>query len=783
MSLKKLASGVALTVLASATASGQARAQAATASAPSVSGVTVTASETVTTAPAAPPLNTPYSVTTITSEAMRNLSPGATVNLQTLLVNQPSIFAYSNGPLGVGTSIFYRSFNSGQFAETFQGVPLNDIFNGGVTGQASTVNGIVLLPSNIDSVELYHGINNPAVNSYNSLGGTINYLPRLPTQEAGGVLGASWGSFNTFEGHGAINTGDIGGFRNYLAYSYGSSNGWVPQTATINQNVYYSGTYDPNADNHFGVILSYNHNDGHTPMQMPVPLLQQNGGFYQYPVNVAYEQLHDSRFMGILDFKSQLAPNITFDNKLYGSTNDLGRETYANPAFNESKTQPYELYNQGESSAFWLSYPNGPSYNPAKAFGSSVLGTDYHYYGYDTWAVGDTPTLTLNLPDNVVTVGGNVMYGALRSREYFYGASDIPLTSGFDAWDEHDSRLLASGYVQDEIHLLSDRLTLTPGLKYIFAHTTDREAIGFDYPYPEGLHDDESFLAPTIGGNYKVTDNLSINAAFGENIKFPDIAAYYNDVPGTNAPTGKIFTPTPQSLKPEHVNDYEAGIKYQLATLSAELNVYREDFTNTFIDAFNEATFSTVVSNGGSSRYQGVELRLLDTIDLQAWGALALSVDYSYNQANFTSTFHTDSVGVSLSNADALVKKGERVGDVPDSLASVGATWTYDGWRLSGQGRYIGKQVVLDYNTGVPDGVTIPDYFVMDIGLSKTVPLTGYSQWAKTVKFAINVDNLFNRYYYNYADTSTSENFFHQLTEFASPGAPRSIMGTIEVAF
>lgn len=132
-----------------------------------------------------------YTENVISADVVRNLSQGASMTVQTMLNQEPSIFAYTNGPLGVSTSIYFRAFNTSQFSETYAGVALNDIFNGGVTGQAENRNNVLLTTNNIDSVQLYRGINNPAVNSYNSLGGTINYVPRQPGDTFAGEVGAS----------------------------------------------------------------------------------------------------------------------------------------------------------------------------------------------------------------------------------------------------------------------------------------------------------------------------------------------------------------------------------------------------------------------------------------------------------------------------------------------------------------------------------------------------------------------------------------------------------------
>jgi outer membrane receptor protein involved in Fe transport len=756
----------------------------AAAPATTVTAVTVQ-SETVTTAPAVLPVTTPYSGSTITAVEVRDLPDGPTVNLETMLQNQPSVFAYSNGPLGVGTNIFFRGFNAGQFAQTYDNVAINDVFNGGVTGSADTVDKVLLLPRNVDSVELFRGINNPDVNSYNSLGGTINFLPRQPSATAGGLIGGGYGSFDTYDVHAEYNTGDIEGVRQLFTYDHAESNGWVPNTPARNTNIFYSASYDSPSKLHVGLVLVYNNNHAYTPFQMPVPLLQANGGYFQYPTSEAFENDRDSEYMAILDVRAPITSKITLDQKFFAGDNNYLRTSYANPADYESAAQPYELYNQGTTSYFWkpsFGYVNGPTYVPANVFGSTVNGTDYHLYEYSSWGYGWQPQMTFDLPHNFVTVGGNITVARLHSAEYWYGSAPVPELLDFnDAWDEHDERVLGSIYIQDNIHLFDDRLSVTPGVKYIYAYTEDHDNVGIFYPFPGNPKIHDSFVAPTIGINYKVTDNLGLFLSFGENFKLPDITALFDAVPGNASPTNTALPPTLAGVKPEYVYDYEFGARYLQGGFSAEVDFYREDFFNTFIDSFDETTDSTFVSNGGSSRYQGVEVRLQDDFRLGRYGDVLGFVNYSYNQAFYTSSFHADSVGVDENDADAVVTKGEEMPDVPAQLVSFGATWRSDGYRATVRGRYIGPQQTLDFETGIPDGVKLEGYFVMDLGLEKIFKI--YNSYAKTLKVGLDFNNLLNKYYFNYADTSTEENHFGTLTEFASPGAPRNVMGRIEVGF
>jgi outer membrane receptor protein involved in Fe transport len=759
-----------------------AAAQAQTAAAPSSSTVsTVVVTAPVATAPAVVPLTTQYSESTIPSDVLKNLSEQE--SLQTMLSSQPSIFTFQNGPNGVGANIFFRAFNSGQFAETFDGVAINDIFNGGVTGEAATFNSVLFIPENVDSVELDRGINNPAVNSYNSLGGTINFLPKRPAASPGATLATSYGSFDSYTARGSVDTGDLYGLKQLLQFDYRQSNGWQPYTSNRNTNAYYSGVYNAPNGNEVTLVAVLNENRGHDPFDMAVPLLQQYGGFYQYAPSVATATAKDTEDMIILGYKATVASNITFSNKLFGGGQDFLRTSYANPADSNS---PYELPNQAENYNYWIYNPFGPTYNPKTTFGSDTAGTDYHFYGYTNWAVGDTPTLTVAVPYNTFAVGGNVTYGQLHSREYWFGSQPVPQTLGYnDAWDEHDRRLFASAYVQDDIRLLNDALTITPGVKYEYAYTSDSDAIAVFYPYGGSVSNHTSFVSPTIGVNYKLTNQIAFNFAFGQNIKFPDISAYYNDVPGTTSSTP--LTPQPVQIKPEHVTDYELGARYKAGGFSAALDVYREDFTSIFIDTFNPATYSTYVTNGGDATYQGIELQLADQMHFEHWGDLNSYLNYARNEAAYTSKFCADSVGSTLSAASDTstcfqVTPGEPVPDVPSTLVTGGATWVWKGFRFDAQGRYIGSQYTLNETTGVNSDVKIASYFLMDVGLAKTFDVSSSSYWGKSVKLSIKVNNLFDKYYYNEAYVEANGKYAGP-TEFAAPGAPRSVIGKVEVAF
>ncbi len=232
------------------------------------------------------PVKSAFSSSAITQEEIRNASPGATTTVQTLLNQVPSIQAVTSGPAGMRTNVTFRAFNDGQFGQTFDGIGLNDAFNAGTSNAASNRNNTLLMPQNIDGIEVHRGINNPAVNTYNSLGGTINYIPRQPGETMGADIGASYGSFGTFNYHATVNFGDWDGYRQLISFQHDYSGGWLKNTQDHNNNFYYAGEDNFNGGNSkIYAYLVYNTNQGYTPHSMPEALIGQHGWDYQWPTS------------------------------------------------------------------------------------------------------------------------------------------------------------------------------------------------------------------------------------------------------------------------------------------------------------------------------------------------------------------------------------------------------------------------------------------------------------------------------------------------------------------
>ena len=567
-----------------------------------------------------------------------------------------------------------------------------------------------------------------------------------------------------------MNFDEWSGLKQLVSVEQNGSDGWIKNTSDRNSNLYYGLTYAIDAGSVVSNYLLYNHNTGYAPFDMPLPLLAQFGDNYQWPKDWTNSHMKDTNWLDIVGWKFEISPNSSFENKFYFGRNEYLRTSFSNPLYQQSATQPYYLEDTPSGYAFWLGYPSGPTYDPAATFGSVADGTKYHFYGYTASAVGDTPTFTLSIPSNEIVIGGNIAYGELHSREFWYGSAPVPQTDGYnDTWDEHDHRTLASAFAQDTISVFDDRLRITPGLKYIYAKTRDHDGIGVYYPIAGTVSDTEHFLAPTLGLNYAIDSDLHVYAAYGKNFKLPDISAYYSafqsDANGNNV----IVAP---KVKPEYVNDFELGIRYEHDGFSGALNGYRENFTNTFITVTDPSTQLVHFLNGGSSRYQGMELQLKQEFGEIADGKLSVYFNYAHNQATFTSSFVSDIAGA--------VTKGQPLAGVPKNLASAGLVWQREGWRLTADGRFVDRQYIDQLLAGTPTATTISAYFVLNLGVSKIFDMDP-SGFVKHVKLGLNVDNVLDRRYLNTAFTDTDYNNNNFIRGIIA--APRAVTGSLALDF
>ncbi|RZD18134.1 MAG: TonB-dependent receptor [Candidatus Acididesulfobacter diazotrophicus] len=713
------------------------------------------------------PLKATYTENIISAKTVRNASPMQ--NAQTILASKPSIDAFSTGPNGMNSNITFRAFQGDQFSETFDGIPMNNPFTGYTTNGGDMYNSIPFTLNDISNINIYNGINNPSVNSYNSLGGTINFQPRQPSKHFNASAGIGYGSFDTINWNALINTGSVNGFRSLFAVNRQTSGGWEQNVNDQNTNFYYAGILPYNSDlSRISVYLIVNQNAGYQSYGVPLPLLNEKGYDYYFPLNDYYQYPQDTRLNAIIGDKSYISRYMTMSAKAYFTNDNFRDRTFYNPNLTKYQADLFGIPN----------YAVGDPFNT------------YDIYGQITSTFGFTPEVHLFLPNNTLVAGGNVQYSLGHSSSFQSASYSVPeISSGQgqnDIWDEHYNQIMSNVYVQDNVSLFGGHLHITPGLKYLYQYNSSNDASTVNYSgYPNApaasISNSGTFLSPTIGINYLPVKHISFYAAWGRNIKFANIGAYYGSLGKYYYNNGqKTFVNAPLVLKPEYVNDYEIGTRYKRDGFYGMLDFYRENFTNTFITVMvpgAPSPYITETINGGNSQYEGMEISLSQHLGHLLLGHWTIYGNYSYNQAVFTSTFNSSYAG--------KITAGESLGNIPKNMANIGLEWGYkyihQHIKAHLSSKFVGSYFINESQTGLSSGLAVPPYFIMNLGVSDYIPVK--ASGLKGIKVALYVDNIFNREYYPQAYAISSNSVYPGGALSVLPGMPRFVFASATLKF
>ncbi len=276
-------------------------------------------------------------------------------------------------------------------------------------------------------------------------------------------------------------------------------------------------------------------------------------------------------------------------------------------------------------------------------------------------------------------------------------------------------------YLQDEITIW-DRLIITPGVRWDYFESRNNTSSGVG----NNRDDEVSFK---IGGVFKVTEWLSVVAAYNEAFRAPNLSELYTI--GTHFSCGpgceNIFVPNP-GLKPEKAFNREFGIRMQKQDLLLVgdnirfRGTYFHNRVNNFIDLL--VTFQpfpvsgnpgpggvTTSSNVRKARFEGFEVEF------------NYEAKYGYAGLSYVQT-----------RGDNLTDGGAISNVQPDKwIVRAGLQWPkYNvsvGWRGS----------IVDAQSRVPDGVDqTAGYTIHDLMLNWS-PKQGYF---KHIRVDLGIDNV-----------------------------------------
>ncbi|MFD1820193.1 iron complex outermembrane recepter protein [Pseudarcicella hirudinis] len=278
-------------------------------------------------------------------------------------------------------------------------------------------------------------------------------------------------------------------------------------------------------------------------------------------------------------------------------------------------------------------------------------------------------------------------------------------------------------YVQDEMHLLDDKVRLTLAGRYTTAK---------DSQY--GASTNESVFTPRVGISVSLDKNSSVYGVYDQAFVPQSGVDFF----------GKKFDPIKG-------NNLEAGLKrdWMGGRWNTTLSVYQITKNNVLTSDPAHINFSIQL---GQTTTKGVEFDLRGEIVK----GLNLTLNYAYTDARVTKDSQSDKVDVAVPGSTKHVTNGW-------------LSYQFKDQTLKGFGLSLGYQWQIDRSSWyVFDGTnqSLPDYFRMDGGLS----------W-RNEKFtvALNVNNLLDKYLFSGAPYGS---LYYWQTE-----APRNTRVTIGYKF
>ncbi len=645
----------------------------------------------------------------------------------------------------------------------FDGIPMNNL----VGNNGSWDSNEIPILQMISGINVIYGPGNPASRWFDSLGGTINFVPVQPSLKPSAEAGTFFGSNGTYGLHFNVKTGAYDGWSAVLAGGYTQNNTFrtgsfnAPSRAfayfgkvvkTFKSGTFSIGGYIDSANEFRPNFIPVSPIQGITTQGLDAnaPLYSQatSGYYYSLPKSLWFKQLTVQDWMLYSKLYLKLDRNVGLHEVLW-------------------YRHGHRVHNRINN------------FQPGNT-------TEYYYPSSDTF--GDKLYFDWKLQFNTVKAGGywiQQQYNSLISMTPNNGIPQTAIASFANPTVDYnntttDTTYLA-GFVQDTIKPLAG-LKITPGLSAVEFATQfyNNGAEGFPYVVPGAvnytatpngsktftkLEPSVSFrYAPvkwgTLYANYALTYQNPINGAYG---------SYSGNLVNYN------------TLQPVKSTDYEVGAKFLIKNW-----MFLHDFTfnvNYYHDYLSNETVPIALASvtyefaGADSTLNGVNLTVADSPSWH-WHLYA-NLGLSHNYFN---SYTPSGGGISSS--------GLPVSYNPNMTLTAGAYYRayVDGVLISPNlvDQYTSSQYLFNNLTGSPSRQKMSGYNVLNAGVTfKTDKLNRYIPTLKSVSLSAGLTNLLGRKY-NPIEYITSGGYFggnSAGTILADPGAPRQYYIAISAKF
>ena len=643
------------------------------------------------------------------------------------------------------------------------GVPLNSLIQ--TTGWHSTEVPLGLL---LSGTNLIYGPGNPRERWYDSLGGTVNFIPVQPSRKPGITISGSYGSFDSQSESFIGQTGEHDGWSGVFGYAHAfyhtfrqGSFDWPSRS-----NQAYAKLRKRYDGGEISVGFYWQHSDEFRPNMIPVtpvaglttaganlpgPLYsQQTSGFYSsLPRDVWFKENQIENYLLYAKLVQDIGPDVKFHDTLW---------------FRRGSVTHYRINNQ---------------YPPA-----NPTGTEYYFPFSNT--VGNKAYVDITLPyNNVLSVGAYAIDSrTLNQLDLYNGSLGTSRQSpNYISYNTYNN-LFVAAFVQDKLTLFN-RLHIVPGLQVVSYQT-------------DFINNNASVAAGKSGGlvagtNYNTNPDVSktfvkLEPSIGVSLDvLPWLTAYGNVAQTYQNPTGGNFDNAQTdlaSLRAVKSDDYELGLR----ALSSDLPLFSRGFldVNYFHDFISDQTIPVSLASNPAVTTFGYGAATLQGANLEADGDIGFPwrvfangevLDAHWNRFYSTTT--------------NLTYGGMPVSNSPVFTANIGVRYRRFVGRTLFSGtvydQYVGRRYLFSNLIGAPTKMPLAPYNLLNLSISAKIPIVSpYTPGLKMLKLSFTATNLLGRRYNSTAYVS-SGGYFGGVpsagTVLANPGAPRAFYGTVSVSF
>jgi len=644
----------------------------------------------------------------------------------------------------------------------FDGIPMNNLIshNGGWDS-----NEIPILQM-IHGINVTYGPGNPAGRWFDSIGGTINFVPLQPSVKPSAEIGTTFGSNGTLGYNFDLKTGMYDGWSAILAGGY------------TKNNTFRTGSFSAPSQSfaYFGKAVK-----------------TFRGGTFSLGGYVDSSREFRPNFIPVTPIQGVTTQGLNANAPLYSQqTSGFYASLPESIWFKQLKVQDYMLYSKLNlhlsrdvtlHELAWYRHGYRLHYRITNYMPGNSANSEYYDPTSDTY--GDKLYFDWQLPMNLLKAGGSWIHQQYTSR---YAGYNTLLGTSPSFPSQYNSDVLynnyLAGFIQDTITPLSG-LKITPGVAAVQYQTqmynngnqvfTNLPAGAQNQTLINSAADTISGLEPSVGVRFAPVKWGSLYAHYARSYQNPTD----NNFGAYNSHGGSIDF---NSLKPVKSTDYEVGAKFLvhnwmlLHNFTFNINYYNDHLAN--------ETIATYLSNIAQTKFasanavvNGVNIAIADNPSWN-WHLFAnLALNHSY----YTS-YTPQGGGATL--------YGANVSYSPDLTMSAGLDYRYyyHGFLFSPQfvDQYTSSQYLFNNVTGAPSHQKQPGYNISNLSLGiKTTRLNQYIPTLKDVKLSVGIYNLFDAQY-NPIEYITSGGYFGGNSAgaiLADPGAPRQYFVTVAAKF